>query len=55
METWILKWKNINENLLIRREFDAYKYRLAAILFVSGQIYNFRPRMKKIFMDYENS
>ena len=37
------------------REFDAYKYRLAAILFVSGQICNIRPRMKKIFMDYENS
>ena len=37
------------------REFDAYKYRSAAIIFVSGQIYNFRPRMKKIFMDYENS
>ena len=36
-------------------EFDAYKYRLAATLFVSGQIYNFRTRMKKIFMDYENS
>ena len=36
-------------------EFDAYKYRLAAILFVSGQIYNFRLRMKKIFMHYENS
>ena len=44
------QWKPTN-----CREFDAYKYRLAAILFVSGQIYNFRPRMKNIFMDYENS
>ena len=44
------QWKPTN-----CREFDAYKCRLAAILFVPGQIYNFRPRMKKIFMDYENS
>ena len=44
------QWKPTNCH-----EFDAYKYRLAAILFVSGQIYNFKPRMKKIFMDYENS
>ena len=44
------QWKPTNY-----REFNAYKYRLAAILFVSGQIYNFRPRMKKIFMGYENS
>ena len=44
------QWKPTNYH-----EFDAYKYRLAEILFVSGQIYNFRPRMKKIFMDYGNS
>ena len=44
------QWKPTNF-----REFDAYKYRLAEILFVSGQIYNFRPRIKKIFMDYGNS
>ena len=44
------QWKPTNCH-----EFDAYKCRLAAILFVPGQIYNFRPKMKKIFMDYENS
>ena len=44
------QWKPTNSH-----EFDAYKYRLAAILFVPGQIYDFRPRMKKIFMDYEYS
>ena len=44
------EWKPTNCS-----EFNVYKYRLALILFVSGQIYNFRPRMKKIFMDYENS
>ena len=42
------QWKPTN-----CREFNAYKYRLAAILFVSCQTYNFKPRMKKIFMDYE--
>ena len=44
------QWKRTN-----CREFNAYKHRLAAILFVSGQIYNFRPRMKKTFINYENS
>ena len=57
-------WQNGNMNFKMKkyqwkptncREFNAYKYRLVAILFVSGQIYNFRPRMKEIFMDYENS
>ena len=49
------KMKKYQWRLTNCREFDAYKCRLAAILFVSGQTYNFRPRMKKIFMDYENS
>ena len=36
-------------------EFNAYKYRLAIILSILGGINNFRPRMKKIFMDSGNS
>ena len=57
MVTWILKRWNVDENLLIAMNL-AYKYRLAAIWFVPGQIYNFRPswNLKKISpWIYENS